>query len=225
MISIDRALRDPALLGAALGGYATSWSTWSATLKAAFGLPLSDGELTTFRGVAGDRLPPTKRVRELWCVVGRRGGKSKMSAAIAVYLACFVKHNLSPGETGYVLVLAMSRDQAQVVCDYALAFLQDSAVLRQEIASVTATEIRLRNGIVISTHANSFRSVRGRTLVAAILDETAFWREWSSRHRRAPAATAGANDPRYGKAGTSTCRLGLWPCTGRDTAAILTPCS
>ena len=48
---------------------------------------------------------------------------------------------------------------------------------------------------------------------------------WSNRHRRAPAATAGANDPRYGKAGTSTCRLGLWPCTGRDTAAILTPCS
>src|SRR5262245_60166310 len=180
MIAIDRAIRDPALLGAALGGYATSWSTWSATLKAAFGLPLSDSELTTFRGVAGDRLPPTKRVRELWAVVGRRGGKSKMSAAIAVYLACFVKHNLSPGETGYVLVLAMSRDQAQVVCDYALAFLQDSAVLRQEITSVTTTEIRLRNGIVISTHANSFRSVRGRTLVAAVLDETAFWRDETS---------------------------------------------
>jgi hypothetical protein len=108
MIAIDRALLDPALLGAALSGYASSWSTWIATLKAAFGLPLMDSELTSFHNIAGDRLPPTKRVRELWCVVGRRGGKSKMSAAIAVYLACFVKHNLSRGETGYVLVLAMA---------------------------------------------------------------------------------------------------------------------
>src|SRR5262245_26799804 len=151
MISIDRALHDRALLGAALGN-AASWSTWIATLKAAFGLPLSENEQSMFQTVAGDRSPPSKRVRELWCVVGRRGGKSKMSAAIAVYLACFVKHKLSPGETGYVLVLASSLSQAKIVFDYALAFLESSPVLKQEIASITASEIRLHNNIVISTH-------------------------------------------------------------------------
>ena len=41
----------------------------------------------------------------------------------------------------------------------------------------TPNEIRLRNGITIATHANSFRSVRGRSLCAAIFDEVAFWRD------------------------------------------------
>jgi phage terminase large subunit-like protein len=75
-----------------------------------------------FHEVAGGRQPPQERVRELWAIVGRRGGKSRIAAAIAVYLACFVKHHLAHGETGYVLVLALSRDQASVTLNYALAF-------------------------------------------------------------------------------------------------------
>jgi hypothetical protein len=39
------------------------------------------------------------------------------------------------------------------------------------------SEIELKNGIVIAVHSNSFRTVRGRTLVAAILDEVSFWRD------------------------------------------------
>jgi hypothetical protein len=35
-------------------------------------------------------------------------------------------------------------------------------------------------GIVIAVHANSFRSVRGRSLVAAVLDEVCFWRDDST---------------------------------------------
>jgi hypothetical protein len=38
-----------------------------------------------------------------------------MAAALAVYQACFVKHHLSAGERGMVLVLAASTDQARVV--------------------------------------------------------------------------------------------------------------
>ena len=74
-------------------------------------------------------------------------------------------------------MLALTHDQAKIVFDYALAFLQASKILRKQIASTTATEIRLTNGIVIATHANSFRSIRGRTLVCAIFDEIAFWRD------------------------------------------------
>jgi hypothetical protein len=73
--------------------------------------------------------------------------------------------------------LRPSRDQARVVFDYVKAFLDGSAVLRQEVASVTATDIRLRNGVIIGTHANSFRSIRGRTLLACIFDEVALWRD------------------------------------------------
>src|SRR6516165_5777404 len=127
--------------------------------------------------VAGGRCPPAQRVRELWCLVGRRGGKSRIAAALAVYFACFVQHRLARGERGMVLVLAASQEQAKVVFNYAKAFLTESLVLRQEIAAVTRHEIRLNNGITIAVHPNSFRSVRGRTLCACIFDEVAFWRD------------------------------------------------
>ena len=76
-----------------------------------------------------------------------------------------------------VLVLAATVEQAKVVFDYALAFLNSSSALRKEIASTTRSEIRLKNGITIGIHANSFRSIRGRTLCACIFDEIAFWRD------------------------------------------------
>ena len=177
--TIDRALRNKRLLGAALGD-ASSWATWISVLRAAFGLSLDDDQRQLFASVAGNRAPPTKGVRELWALVGRKGGKSRMAAAITVYCACFLKYKLSRGERGMVLVLAMSMDQARVVFDYALGFLAASDVLRREIVSTTSNEIRLRNGITIATHANSFRSVRGRTLCACIFDEVCFWRDDTS---------------------------------------------
>jgi hypothetical protein len=173
-ISLDKALIDPRLFGAALGDV-SSWATWLVVLKAGFGMALSDSELTAFATVAGNRAPPPQRVRELWAIVGRRGGKSRIAAAIGVYLAVFLKHVLAPGEQGMVLILAATQTQARVVFGYALAFLQTSPVLRQEITEVTRDEIRLNNGIVIAIHSNSFRTVRGRTLVGCIFDEVALW--------------------------------------------------
>ncbi len=177
--SIDEALRDPSLLGAALGDPAT-WQTWRCVLKAAFGLELNRQDARAFAAVAGSRAPPAKRVRELWAIVGRRGGKSRMAALIAVFLACFVKYRLARGETGMILVLSASTEGARVVFNYARAFLAESPVLRQEIDAITRDEIRLRNGLVIAIHSNSFRTIRGRTLCACIFDEVAVWRDESS---------------------------------------------
>jgi phage terminase large subunit-like protein len=175
--TIDKILRDNRLLGKTLGDPAT-WTTWIAVLKAAFALPLSAEELEVFNAVAGGRPLPKKRVRELWCVCGRRGGKSRMAAALAIYFALFEKHpKLVAGERGMVLVLAASRDQAQVVFQYTHAFLTERAVLRKEIDTTTQTEIRLKNGITIAIHSNSFRTVRGRTLLVCIADELSFWRD------------------------------------------------
>jgi Phage Terminase len=175
-LPIDKALTDPRLLGAALGDVGT-WATWLAVLKAAFVLPLSDSEHELFAAVAGARALPKKRVREIWTIAGRRSGKSRMAAALAVFFALFVVHKLAAGERGMVLVLAQTVEQAKVVFEYVLGFLRASDVLRNEVAAVTRNEVRLRNGIVIATHANSFRSLRGRTLAAVILDEVAYFRD------------------------------------------------
>ena len=178
-ISIDQALVDHQLLGAALGDQA-SWTTWLVVLKAAYGLPLTPEQKQTFISVAGDRNPPSQRVRELWAVVGRRGGKSRMAAALADYAALFVTYHLAAGENGLVLVLAASQAQAKAVFSYCLGFIQQSPVLRQELVEATRNEIRLRSGIVIAIHSTSFRNIRGRSVLCCIADEIALWRDETS---------------------------------------------
>jgi hypothetical protein len=175
-LNTDRTITDSRLLGAGLGDL-TTWRVWLAVLKAAFGIVLNNEERELFHAVAGDRSPPNQRVRELWCVVSRRGGKSRVAALVAVYLALFVKHRLAAGEKGMVLVLAGSIDQAAVVFGYIKGFLEASPALQREVVSVKRTEIELGNGITISVHSNSFRTVRGRSLIACIMDEVSFWRD------------------------------------------------
>jgi hypothetical protein len=178
--NIDQAILEPTLLGAAFGGDVASWSTWRAVLKAAWGIELSRHEAKAFAAVAGSRKPPQQRVRELWAVVRRRGGKSRIAALIVCYVALFVQHRLAPGERGLCLVLSATLEQSKVALSYCQAFLERSTVLRQEIEDVTANEIRLKNGITIATHPNSFRSVRGRTLLCCVFDEISFWRDDTS---------------------------------------------
>jgi hypothetical protein len=178
-INIAEALADPNLLGAAIGNL-TTWRTWLVTLKATFGLKLNRQERRTFESIAGSRQPPRRKVAQLWAIAGRGGGKSRIAAAIAVFIAVFLKHRLDPGEVGYVLVLAASRDQASVVFNYARSFFIKSAILRKLIRHITATEIFLTSGIVIAVHTNSYRVVRGKSLLAVVADEIAFWRSEES---------------------------------------------
>jgi len=103
-----------------------------------------------------------------------------MAAAIGIYLALFTPRNLAPGEVGEVTIVAATREQASIVYKYILGFLQSSPVLRQEIEVVTQHEVRLQGNVVLSTRAGSYRTVRGRTLLAAIIDEVAFLRDETS---------------------------------------------
>ena len=138
-VTIDEAMADPMLLGGVLGDPAT-WATWRAALKAAFAVPLTEDELQVFAAVAGDRKPPAKRVQQLWAIVGRRGGKTRMASLICAYLATLVDHKayLSPGETGYVLCLAPTQKQAQGVLGYCKAMLESSPVHRGGTARLSA---------------------------------------------------------------------------------------
>ncbi len=129
------------------------------------------------RRISGGRQLPTKRVREAWIVAGRRSGKSRIAALVAIYQALFIKHRIAPGERCMVLVIAGSIDQANTVFSYVQGFLEASPTLAAEVSNVTRQEIELKNGIVIAVHSNSFRTIRGRSCVACVFDEVSFWRD------------------------------------------------
>src|SRR5215471_206501 len=75
-----------------------SWSAWLSWLKSVFELPMTDSELEIFRKCTGRQAPPSKQPSELFCICGRRGGKSFMSALTAVYLcSAFCRTNKSCG--------------------------------------------------------------------------------------------------------------------------------
>ena len=152
----------------------STWRVWMVLLKAAFALPMDAAELEIYRRHTGRLNPPKKPPRELWIIVGRRGGKSLMAAVIAVFLACFVPWPLGI-QTGYIMVIACDRKQAQNVFGYIKQILRLPA-LRTLVESEGKEEIALKNGIRIAVQTSSYRGARGYQVLAAILDETSFMR-------------------------------------------------
>src|SRR5262245_43121613 len=96
--------------------FGPTWASWRAWLCAVLGLPMSDTEAAVFRQCTGRSTLPTTPAREVWCPIGRRGGKSRIAAFVAVFLAAFRKYpRLAAGESAVVLVIAADRRQASVV--------------------------------------------------------------------------------------------------------------
>jgi len=179
-VTILDAMQSENLMGASFTG--ESWDTWKTVLAATFGLPIDTAQAETFQRLAGGREPPQEAVKELYAVVGRRGAKSNVGAAIAVYLATIHAEQsgtlakLSPGETGVIALIACDRQQARVLSGYIAGILEASPVMSKLIVKAGTEAIELTNGIRIEVFTNNFRAVRGRTLLAVILDEVAFFR-------------------------------------------------
>ncbi|WP_208647049.1 hypothetical protein [Mesorhizobium kowhaii] len=171
-----QALTDPQLLGNALPG--ESWSIWRTLLIAAMGEALTDDERATFAAITGREREPLERIDELWCIVGRRGGKTRAAGTMGAYVAalCDWTDKLAPGERGVLPVLAASTSQADRAFSHVLGVLQHSPVLSSMIeGQPTADTIRLSTRIDVQIRPANFRTVRSITAVAAICDEIAFW--------------------------------------------------
>ena len=155
---------------------ADTWRTWRVFLSALFALPLAGEEIETYRQHTGRDDVPTEQCGEAWLICGRRAGKSRVAALIAVFLACFRDYSriLAAGEVGTVMVICPDKKQARVVLGYIAAFFS-VPILRKMLESRTQESLTLANSIRIEVHTGSFRSVRGYTVVAAILDEVAFF--------------------------------------------------
>jgi hypothetical protein len=80
------------------------------------------------------------------------------------------------------MVLAVDRDQAQVIFGYARALITGTPMLASMIARETSDTLELTNGVAIVIKTSSYKSVRGRTLAAVFADEVAFWSSDDSRN-------------------------------------------
>jgi hypothetical protein len=175
-ISIADALRDPRLFGPLFPG--PTWRAWMVFLQALFGLTMGAEDLVAYRHHTGRSSPPTAPFRECALVIGRRGGKSRVLALIAVYLACFVSYAayLVAGETGVIAIVASDRRQARVLLRYVVGTLRAVPSLAAMIETELAESVALTNGIAIEIHTGTISSPRGRTFIAVLCDEIAFWR-------------------------------------------------
>jgi hypothetical protein len=151
-----------------------TWENWFVCLKAIFGLEMDRRERRIYRKFTGRTDRPSKPFPESFLIVGRRGGKSFISALTAVFLATFREWNLGL-EKGYIMCIANDKKQAGVVLDYVRRILQ-LPIFRSMVVNETKEEIELSNRMVIAVHTCSYRSLRGYAICACVCDELAFWR-------------------------------------------------
>jgi phage terminase large subunit-like protein len=142
-----------------------------------FALPMDDSELDIYRQCTGRENPPSVAPSEVYTIVGRRGGKSFISALTAVYVGCFgsYKRYLNAGERAVVLVLARDRDQAKIVFNYVAGLLRAIPPLYRMIEVERGDEIELNNGVTVMVKTSDYRAICGLTIAACIADEIAFW--------------------------------------------------
>ena len=159
-----------------------TWAPWRAFLAALFALPMGDDALALYQAHTGRQDAPAASFKEAALVIGRRGGKSRVLALVAVFLACFRDYapHLAPGEVATIAVIAADRKQARSIFRFALGLLQAVPALAELIEDETADAIVLSNRVTIEIATASFRVTRGYTFAAVLADETAYWRSEDS---------------------------------------------
>ena len=159
----------------------SSWSRWLTCLRAIYGLPLKhDWQKRLVRKCTGrdpGKLNPKGYSRVL-LLCGRRSGKSKIGGLIGAFEASLSgrEKKLSRGEKGLVTITSPTKDQSQIIRNYTRAAL-GTPLLDAEVEDEARKRpaFTLQNGVEIRTLVGDFRSVRGYTLLAIVVDEICFF--------------------------------------------------
>ncbi len=150
---------------------------WRAVIKAIYGSPLSDDELTIYRRLSGGVDPPIGGSKRVLLVFGRRAGKSTAAARIAWFEATQRAHYkyLEPGQIGSVSILAQDLSGAEQVVNYTQGLAGIPALKRKHVARIPVETVELKNGLRVEKVTASEQAVRSRTAVAVVADEIAYW--------------------------------------------------
>ena len=169
-------MTTPALAGAEFSG--PSWATWRMIARLIDGdaALLTPEEQALALELTGRTVLPSVAPRELYIGAGRRSGKSRFGSLVAAWLAAQEYPQLARGETAIVAHVAPDRRQAALDLDYARGLVEGSELLRAELAGSTQDTLAFRHRTQLEVATASYRTVRGRTLAGAVLDECAYLR-------------------------------------------------
>jgi len=179
-----RAAKEPVLPYAGLffdfldtvGRSGPTRAAWRVFWKTADGLALDPDELAAFRLHTGRTTPPTAPAREVWCIAGRRSGKSENVATRAVWRAISRDWSalLSAGERGVIPVVAADREQARNTLAY-LKGLTHHPLVKPHVLRALKDSVEFRTGATVKVTTASWRTTRGFTMLDAVLEEAAFY--------------------------------------------------
>jgi hypothetical protein len=182
-MTLREALADPHLFGPHFAD--PSWDRWKIYLDALFAEAAPDeARQALYRECTGRTEWPAKPSTETTLIVGRRGGKSRILALLAIWLACFTNYTpfLAAGEQPVIAILAQDRDQAQAIFRYVVGFIETIPLLGPMVIGKDFETLVFSTRVRVEITTASFRSTRGRTYAAVLCDEVAVWRTDESRN-------------------------------------------
>lgn len=172
-----QALTDDNLLAPMLPGvHEGSWDNWLVVVKGLYGLEMTKREESTWQTLTG-RPAPTKPSRSAFFLVGRRGGKTQMAAALTLYETALRDWQglASEGELIVGAVIAADRRQAGQSLRYIRGGIEASPMLRRLVVKDTSEGIELSNGTELAVMTCSHKSIRGRSFACVVADELCHW--------------------------------------------------
>jgi len=154
-----------------------SWATWRIVARLFDGdaALLTPAERAIALRLTGRSALPTKAPDTLVVGAGRRSGKSRFCGLAIAYLAAQdYQDRLAPGEEAVVIVCGPDRDQAAGPFGYAAGIINRSPTLGAEKTHETAETLEFAHRSRVEIVTSSYRTIRGRTLAGAVVDEAAF---------------------------------------------------
>lgn len=179
MKSLHDAMLDPDLFGRTFGG--PTFAAWRAVAKMIDAAPLTDEEGAFYRTLSAREDLPAGRFPEVYMVKTRRSGGTLFMAAAGVHAGCIdYRDRLGPGEFATVALIASDRRQARQLMNYTKGLIADAPMIAAEVENDTTETVTFKHRTIIEVHVSSWRSVRGYSLAAVLLDELAFYRSDTS---------------------------------------------
>ena len=167
---------DQKIFGRTFGG--PTFAAWRTVAKILDAAPLDKAELVLYQQITGREQPPIAPFTEAYLIKPRRAGGTLFAAALGLHAALQdYRKRLGPGEVATVAMIAVDRKQARQLMNYVGGLIDDSPVIAAEVSDRTRETITFAHRTQLEVHTGSFRSTRGYSYAAVILDEIAYMRD------------------------------------------------